>query len=270
MGAAAGRQRKGRTLGTAEARAQTSRPFAGVVFDLDGVLVESEHLWEENWGGYAATRGCAWLASDTAACQGMSVPEWSGYMAGRIGQGTAAEIAEAVIDGMIGALHGGRVEQLPGAAAMVEAAAARVPIAVASSAPRRLIEAVLETTGLRRHFSAFVSSEEVPRGKPSPDVYLEAARRIGLDPAGCIGVEDSSNGIRAAAAAGMTVVALPNPVYPPKPDALALCALVAQSPDGVRRYLVERLPAAREETTSSPLPSSVAGIRGRGRSEGGE
>ena len=120
----------------------------------------------------------------------------------------------------------------PGAPEMVAVAADRVPIAVASSAPRRLIAAVLEATGLAPHFSAFVSSEEVPRGKPSPDVYLEAARQIGVPPASCAAVEDSSNGIRAAAAAGMTVIAIPNSVYPPRPDAWRF---VRRSPHRQRR-----------------------------------
>ena len=137
--------------------------FGSVVFDLDGVLVESEHLWEENWSRHAAANDYIWLETDTATVQGMSVPEWSGYMAGRIGRGRPEEIAEAVIDGMIGALHGGRVDLLPGAPEMVAAAADRVPVAVASSAPQRLIAAVLEATGLNPRFSAFVFSEEYPR-----------------------------------------------------------------------------------------------------------
>lgn len=233
--------------------------LAGVVFDLDGVLVESEHLWEENWTAHAASQEYVWLPEDTATVQGMSVPEWSGYMARRIGRGSPEAIAEAVIDGMIGALDGGRVALLPGAAEMVAAAAERVPIAVASSAPRRLIAAVLAATGLSAHFTAFVSSEETPRGKPSPDVYLDAARRIGVPAVACAAVEDSSNGIRAAAAAGMTVAAIPNPVYPPAPDALALCAMIAASPDEVRRFLIERLPAPAmsEHGTGKSGPSPV-------------
>jgi HAD superfamily hydrolase (TIGR01509 family) len=235
--------------------ADSADRFGGVVFDLDGVLVESEHLWEENWTQHAAANDYIWLATDTATVQGMSVPEWSQYMVERIGRGQPEEIAEAVIDGMIGALHGGRVDLLPGAPEMVAAAADRVPVAVASSAPRRLIAAVLEATGLAPHFSAFVSSEEVPRGKPSPDVYLEAARRIGVPPQLCAAVEDSSNGIRAAAAADMTVIALPNPVYPPRPDALALCVNIAASPDEVRRFLIERLP--EPETNEKPMPGGT-------------
>ena len=239
--------------------------FRGVVFDLDGVLVESEHLWEENWTLHAAVNDYAWQQSDTATVQGMSVPEWSGYMAERIGRGRPEEIAEAVIDGMIGALHGGRFDLLPGAPEMVAAAADRVPTAVASSAPRRLIEAVLEATGLRSHFSAFVSSEEVPRGKPSPDVYLEAARRIGVSPASCAAVEDSSNGIRAAAAAAMAVIAIPNPVYPPRPDALALCAKIAASPDEVRRFLIERLPDPETDRGPDARKGGSEAVRSGGR-----
>jgi HAD superfamily hydrolase (TIGR01509 family) len=235
--------------------ADSADHFGGVVFDLDGVLVESEHLWEENWTQHAAANDYVWLATDTATVQGMSVPEWSRYMVERIGRGQPEEIAEAVIDGMIGALHGGRVDLLPGAPEMVAAAADRVPVAVASSAPRRLIDAVLEVTGLHSWFSAFVSSEEVPRGKPSPDVYLEAARRIGVPPQLCAAVEDSSNGIRAAAAAAMTVIALPNPVYQPKAEALALCAKIASSPDEVRRYLIERLP--EPETSEKSMPGGT-------------
>ena len=234
---------------------------AAVVFDLDGVLVESEHLWEENWRAYAASRDAPWEAVDTARLQGMSVPEWSADLARRTADADPVAVAEAVIDGMVGALAGGRIVLLPGAAAMVETAAERVPIAVASSAPRRLIEAVLEATALLPLFAALVSSEEVPRGKPSPDVYAEAARRLGVDPAHCLAVEDSSNGIRAAAAAGMTVVAIPNPTYPPHPDALARCAKIAPTPDEVRRYLVERLPP----TNPHPQPLS----RGAGEGVGG-
>ena len=200
--------------------------FDGVVFDLDGVLVESERLRDGPWTQHAAANDYTWLATQTATVKEITLHQWgSGTWRSGLVVGNAVEIAEAVIDGMIGALHGGRVDLLPGAPEMVAVAADRVPIAVASSAPRRLIAAVLEATGLAPHFSAFVSSEEVPRGKPSPDVYLEAARQIGVPAASCAAVEDSSNGIRAAAAAGMTVIAIPNSVYPPKPDALASAIL---------------------------------------------
>ncbi|AXB47344.1 HAD family hydrolase [Amycolatopsis albispora] len=216
--------------------------LAAVVFDLDGVLVESEHLWEENWVAYAARHGVGWTAEDTSTVQGMSAPEWAAYLAERSGTTESVERVErAVVDGMIAAIEGGEAPLLPGAGEMVREVSARVPVALASSAARRVIDAVLDTHGLTGEFTATVSSAEVPKGKPSPDVYLEAAARLGRSGAECLGVEDSSNGIRAAAAAGLTVIALPNPTYPPKPDALELASAVAEDNHDVRRKLLAYL-----------------------------
>lgn len=216
--------------------------LAAVVFDLDGVLVDSEHLWEENWVAYAARHRTEWTAEDTASVQGMSAPEWAAYLAKRSGTPeSTAEVERAVVDGMIAAIEAGEAPLLPGAGEMVREVSAKVPVALASSAARRVIDAVLSKHGLAGEFAATVSSAEVARGKPSPDVYLEAAARLGRSGEECLGVEDSSNGIRAAAAAGLTVIALPNPVYPPKPDALELAAEVAENNDDVRRKLLAYL-----------------------------
>lgn len=213
--------------------------LAAVVFDLDGVLVESEHLWEENWVAYAARHQVEWTAEDTSTVQGMSAPEWAAYLADRSGTSeTVEEVERAVVDGMIASIEAGEAPLLPGAGAMVREVSAKVPVALASSAARRVIDAVLATHDLTGEFSATVSSAEVAKGKPSPDVYLEAASRLGFGGEQCLGVEDSSNGIRAAAAAGLTVIALPNPTYPPKPDALELAAAVAEDNDDVRRKLL--------------------------------
>jgi HAD superfamily hydrolase (TIGR01509 family) len=216
--------------------------FGAVVFDMDGVLVDSEHLWEENWAAYAARHGVEWTATDTATVQGMSSPEWSSYLAERSGTPeTHQEVEEAVVDGMIASIKAGEAPLLPGADAMVRDASAQVPIALASSAARRVIDAVLDTHGLTAWFTATVSSSEVAHGKPSPDVYLEAASRLGRTGPECLGVEDSSNGIRAAVAAGLTVIALPNPTYPPKPDAVEQASAVAENNDDVRRKLLALL-----------------------------
>ena len=156
---------------------------AAVVFDLDGVLIESEQLWEEMWTRYAAGNGVTWTAEDAAHVQGMSAPEWSAYLAERAGgHDDAATCERAVVDDMVGALQVGRMEPYNGAVAMVREVADRVPVALATSAPRRLIDAVLERNGLTSSFGATVSSAEVARGKPSPDVYLEAAGRLDADP----------------------------------------------------------------------------------------
>ena len=215
---------------------------AAVVFDLDGVLLESEHLWEENWIRHARTFGVGWTTDDTAHVQGMSAPEWSAYLADRAGQGERPADAErAVVDGMVDALDAGGMEPYDGAPAMVRDVAERVPVALATSAPRRLIDTVLARHGLGDVFGATVSSAEVDRGKPSPDVYLEAARRLQTDPTACVAVEDSSNGIRAAHAAGMNVVALPNPSYPPKPDAMELVSRVAGGIPAAHREILALL-----------------------------
>ncbi|MFI5613519.1 HAD family hydrolase [Amycolatopsis sp. NPDC051903] len=213
-----------------------------VVFDLDGVLVDSEHLWEENWIACAARHQVEWTAEDTASVQGMSAPEWAAYLARRCGvPGRAEAVEREVVDGMIASIDAGHAPLLPGAGEMVREVGARVPIALASSAARRVIDAVLAKHGLGGEFTATVSSAEVARGKPSPDVYLEAAARLGRPGRDCLGVEDSGNGIRAAVAAGLTVVALPNPAYPPKPDALELASAIAEDNDDVRRKLLAYL-----------------------------
>jgi HAD superfamily hydrolase (TIGR01509 family) len=218
-----------------------ARPSA-VVFDLDGVLLDSEHLWEENWRRQAARFSVTWTPEDTSHCQGMSAPEWSAYLAERVGEAESAEDCErGVVDGMIAALEAGRMEPFDGAVTMVREVAERVPVGLATSATRRLIDAVLARNDLTASFGATVSSAEVDRGKPSPDVYLEAARRLDVDPGECVGVEDSSNGMRAAHAAGMTVVAIPNPTYPPEPDALELAARIADGVPAAHREILALL-----------------------------
>ncbi|MER8157635.1 HAD family phosphatase [Streptomyces sp. NPDC094472] len=213
-----------------------------VVFDMDGVLVESEHLWEELWAAYAAARGRQWGPEQTRDVQGMSAPEWAAYLTRFCGAGdSAAGTEEVVVDGMVQALADGRIGLLPGAREMITATAELAPVALASSAPRRVIDAVLAHHGVDHHFKATVSSAEVERGKPSPDVYVAAARALGVAPERCLAVEDSSNGLRAAAAAGMTVVAIPNPQYPPAEDALAAAAYRSADHHDVRDFLLSRL-----------------------------
>ena len=214
----------------------------GVVFDLDGVLVDSEHLWEEGWARFSADHGYDWTEADTGACQGMSVPEWGRYIAERTGQepDTATEDVVGVI---VEAYRAGEVSLLPGARELVEAVAGRVPVALASSAARPIIEVVMDSMGLREFFGATVSSAEVQRGKPNPDVYAEAVRRLGVDPARSYGVEDSSNGVRAAAAAGLTVIAVPTDRYPLDDDARGRALRVETDRTGVREALVELLDA---------------------------
>jgi HAD superfamily hydrolase (TIGR01509 family) len=215
---------------------------AAIVFDLDGVLVDSEQVWDDVRRELVAARGGRWRDEATRAMQGMSTPEWSAYLAGSLGTpGTAEELAEAVIAAMADRYRAA-VPLLPGAVDAVTALAGRWPLAVASSSPPALIEVVLAAAGIADRFRAVVSSEEVPRGKPAPDVYLAAADRLGADPTRCAAIEDSANGLRAAAAAGMAVVAVPNPHFPPPADALALAAATVSTPADLTPELIESLP----------------------------
>jgi HAD superfamily hydrolase (TIGR01509 family) len=209
-----------------------------VVFDLDGVIVDSEQVWDEVREQLAHERGGAWHEGAQADMMGMSSPEWSRYMHERIG---LAESPEEINDEVVRRMLERYRESLPlidGAVDAVRRLAAAFTLGVASSSNRPLIEVVLERAGIAELFAAVVSSEEVARGKPAPDVYLEAARRLEVEPGRCAAVEDSSNGIRAAHAAGMRVLALPNSHYPPAPDALTLADVVVRSPRELTPELV--------------------------------
>jgi HAD superfamily hydrolase (TIGR01509 family) len=199
--------------------------FSSVVFDMDGVLIDSEERWDAARRAVVQAGGGAWKPAATRAMQGMSAPEWEAYLHDELGvRQSPREIGRHVVDAMA-AGYRRELPLLPGAQSAVRTLArAGFVLAVASSANRELIELVLELAGLTHHFQAIVSSEEVARGKPAPDVYQEAARRIGTHPADCIAIEDSSNGLRSAHAAGMTVIAVPNAAFPPAPDALGLAA----------------------------------------------
>jgi HAD superfamily hydrolase (TIGR01509 family) len=200
-----------------------------VVFDMDGVLIDSEPVWERVRRNFVATRGGRWPEDAQDRMMGMSTAEWSAYMSADFGLRVAArQVAELVIAAMA-AEYTAHLPLLPGAVDAVRDLSARWPLAVASSAPKSLIEAVLDVSGLRAAFAAAVSSEEVHRGKPAPDVYLEAAARLGIPPAACAAVEDSTNGLRSAAAAGLAVIAVPRPEYPPAAGALNQARLVLDS-----------------------------------------
>ena len=207
------------------------RRVDAVVFDLDGVIVDSEHVWDEVREELARERGGRWHDRAQTDMMGMSSPEWSRYMHDVIGlPESPAEIDAEVVRRMLDSY----TEHLPlvdGAVEAVSRLAGSFRLALASSSNRPVIDVVLEVSGLAPLFEATVSSEEVERGKPAPDVFLEAAARLAVAPERCAAVEDSGNGIRAAHAADMRVLAIPNRRYPPPDDALALADVVLDSID---------------------------------------
>ena len=219
--------------------------LVAVVFDLDGVLVESEEVWAEVRERLVGERGGTWRPEATRTMQGMSSPEWSGYMATELGVPMRPDAISDEVVARVAKRDRAGLPLLPGAVAAVRGLAGRWPLALASSANRPLIDLVLELAGLADAFSGTVSSEEVARGKPAPDVYLEAAARLGADPRRCAAVEDSTNGIRSALAAGMRVIAVPNRGYPPPAEVLGAAHLVLPGLEALTPEVVERLAPGR-------------------------
>jgi HAD superfamily hydrolase (TIGR01509 family) len=223
--------------------------IAAVIFDLDGVLIDSEGVWDSVREEVARAHGGRWPPGAQRTMMGMSSTEWSRYMHEQLGVQLQPQEISRLVVAELKRRYREHLPLLAGAREAVLALAARWPLGLASSANREIIELFLERSRLQGAFAASVSSEEVARGKPAPDVYLETARRIGAAAESCAAIEDSSNGLRSAAAAGMLVIAVPNRQFPPAQDALALAAEVLRS---LRELTVERLLAGER-------------VRGRGR-----
>jgi HAD superfamily hydrolase (TIGR01509 family) len=214
---------------------------AAIIFDLDGVLLDSEQRWNEAKEALVREAGGTWLEKAPEVMMGMSSPEWSAYLRDDLG---VQRDLDAINDDVVRRMHESYEDGLPllpGALETVRALAARWPLGLASSSNREIIDVFLERSGVGDLFGATVSSEQVARGKPAPDVYVETARRLGVAPRACVAIEDSANGLRAAHAAGMPVVAAPNPHYPPGDDALALAAAVVDGVGDVTPELVASL-----------------------------
>ncbi|GIF17681.1 HAD superfamily hydrolase (TIGR01509 family) [Actinoplanes tereljensis] len=212
-----------------------------VVFDLDGVIIDSEEVWEEVRRDYVASYGREFLPDSQDRMMGMSTPEWSTHLAEEVGvPRTPTEVADDVLSRMA-EKYKNDLPLIPGSVDSVRRIGERYPIALASSSARILIDQVLATAGLSEAFQVTLSTEEVPRGKPHPDVYLAAAEKLGFAPETCAAVEDSSNGLRSAGRAGLAVVAVPHGVYPPAADALALASLVVSDLGELTVEAIDRL-----------------------------
>ena len=208
---------------------------------MDGVLIDSERLWDEVREQLAHEWGGRWNERAQADMMGMSSTEWSRYMHDAIGLAAPPEEINAEVVRRLLARYRESLPLVPGAVEAVQRLAEHWPLGHASSSKRDVIDAVLEMAGIAKYFRATVSSEEVAHGKPAPDVYLGAARRLNVEPSGCVAVEDSRNGILSAHAAGMRVIAIPNPHYPPSDDVLGQADLVLPS---LEELTPERLSAS--------------------------
>jgi HAD superfamily hydrolase (TIGR01509 family) len=214
------------------------RLIQAVIFDLDGLLLDSESAWDDGRKALVAEHGLKWPEGATEAMLGMSAPEWSRYVRDTLGVPLEpAEISDRVVAHML-ETYERRLPLLPGAEAAVARIAKRWPLGLASSSNKEVIDQVMRTSGWGEAFRTWVSSEEVERGKPAPDVFLEAARRLGVEPAASAGIEDSHNGILAARAAGLRVIAIPNHEFPPGDDALGVADVVLESLDDLTPAVV--------------------------------
>jgi HAD superfamily hydrolase (TIGR01509 family) len=219
-------------------------PIEAAVFDLDGVLVDSEAVWDEVRRRFTEENGGRWHEGAQRDMMGMSSVEWSRYVHDRLGVELEPERISHEVADRVAELYREHLPLLPGAVAAVRALAAEWPLGLASSSNRHVIDLVLEEAGIADAFRATVSSEEVGAGKPAPDVYLETAKRLDVDAGACVAIEDSTNGIRSAQAAEMAVIAVPNRDFPPEPDALALASLVLGSLEELEPERISSLPAA--------------------------
>jgi beta-phosphoglucomutase-like phosphatase (HAD superfamily) len=218
-----------------------SGTIRAVVFDLDGVIIDSEEVWEEVRRGYVAEFGREFLPDSQDRMMGMSTGEWSRHLAEEVGVPRDPEQVAADVLGRMAERYRSDLPLISGSVESVRRIGERFTLALASSSARVLIDQVLTTAGLTDAFQVTLSTEEVPRGKPYPDVYLTAADKLGLTPAVCAAVEDSSNGLRSAGRAGLAVVAVPHGVYPPAPDALDLASLVVSDLGELTVEMIDRL-----------------------------
>lgn len=213
----------------------------GVVFDMDGVLVDTEPVWEEVRRAYVAESGGVWQPDSQRRLMGMSTSEWARYLSDELGVHRDPKTVADEVVARMAARYRQALPLLPGAVDAVHRLAVRFRLGLASSSPRLLIEQVLASAGLDGAFAATLSTEEVAAGKPAPDVYLAAAQRLGLPADRCAAIEDSTNGLRAAAAAGCAVIAVPRPDYPPAPEAIESADLVITRLDELTPEAVARL-----------------------------
>jgi len=217
---------------------------AAVIFDLDGVLVDSEQVWDEVRERFVRERGGQWREDAQREMMGMSSIEWSRYMSEQLGVPLAPERVSSEVAERVAERYRRELPLLPGAVEAVRRMAERWPLGLASSSNRPIIDLVLELAGIADRFAVTISSEEVGCGKPAPDVYLQAAERLGVDPSLAVAIEDSTNGLLAARAAGLGVVAIPNRAFPPAEHALEAADVVLGSLDDLTPAAIETAVAA--------------------------
>lgn len=240
------------TIGRSAAALETGleAAIAAVIFDLDGVLVDTQIWWREVRDAWGDGHGITWRDEDERRTMGANTAQWARMMAERAGldAGHDAEIARTIVEALVERYRAEGAPRIPGAVEAVRSIAGSYPVGVASGSHRRLIEVALQSIGLAGVVWTVVSADDVAHGKPAPDVYFEAARRLGVDPGRCLVVEDSLNGLQAAQAAGMTAVLVPNAKVPPDPSAAARADLVLDRLEQLDPATIRAIPVTPTRT----------------------
>ena len=212
-----------------------------IIFDMDGLLVDSEPMWDRARAEMAAQAGYDWTSDDHKAVMGISTEDWTIYMIERLELSMTPEaVAEFIILWMV-ERYKQQIPFFPGAVEAVQLAAQHFPIGLASGSPPQLIDIVVQDARLQGLFQVVLSADTVGAGKPSPDVYLEAARQMGFQPGHCVCIEDSGNGILAGKRAGMKVIAIPDPRFPPHLDKLIQADVVVDSLNAFSMEIIQHL-----------------------------
>jgi HAD superfamily hydrolase (TIGR01509 family) len=218
-----------------------------VIFDMDGVLVDSEIYWRKSREEFAAALGKVWTTDDQRAAMGRNTIEWAQVMQERLSLDMSLERIMADVKARVIAHYEQRLPVLPGALEAVQTTRSAYRVALASGSPTEIIQEVMRLTGLDSVFEHIVYGDDMPNGKPAPDIYLETARRLGIPPAICLGIEDSSNGVRSVKAAGMTCIAVPSPGFTLPDEILKMADLVLPSLEGFSVEMIRGLENSRKQ-----------------------
>jgi HAD superfamily hydrolase (TIGR01509 family) len=213
--------------------------ITAVVFDLDGILVQSEELWDQARRELAQSHGIDWPDQATDAMMGMSSKEWSKYVHDEVGVPDPPEEINRKVLAWVEDRYRKDLPWIEGAREAVKRMAAKYPLGLATSSNREIIDLVMEVGQFSNLIQVTVSSEEVERGKPAPDVYLEVMKRMQVDPKNAAAIEDSTNGLLAAHNAGMRVIAIPNDAHPPAEEGLSKADVVLDSIEDLQPGVVE-------------------------------
>lgn len=221
-----------------------------IIFDMDGLLVDSEPIWDQARVNIALRVGKTWNHQDHVNLMGVSTDYWVQYMIDRLGLTTTKEeVQKEVVQQMI-TIYKKEIPFHPFAVNAVRWAAKRYPTALASGSPPQLIKIVTQSPRLKGCFNVVLSSDEVRVGKPDPAIYLETARRLGVAPENCLCIEDSAFGVLSGRRANMFVINIPDPKFPLSPEQVKHADLVLESLGDLNEQAISRLVLNASSRTS--------------------